>query len=182
MQEAPVISFDAAGATVGIRRPTCADCDEFIALMQASQEFHHPWADFPKTRERYYGYVRSRQPPADDGFLVCERQSNRIVGVINLNCIVRGLFQSAYLGYGVGAQFARRGHMAEGLNVVTAYAFGEMNLHRLEANIQPGNLASIALVRRCNFRKEGFSPKYLQVWGEWRDHERWALVADERPC
>ena len=173
-------SFDAAGATVGIRRPTFADCDEFISLMQASQEFHHPWVDFPKTPGRYDAYVRSRQTPTEDGFLICERQANRIVGVINLNCIVRGFLQSAYLGFGVGAQFARQGHMAEGLNLVTAYAFSEMGLHRLEANIQPANLASIALVRRCNFGKEGFSPKYLQVFGEWRDHERWALLADER--
>jgi ribosomal-protein-alanine N-acetyltransferase len=167
---------------VGICRPTCADCDEFIALMHASQEFHRPWTDFPKTRERYYGYVRSRQTPTDDGFLVCERQSNQIVGLINLNCIVRGFFQSAYLGYGVGAQFARRGYMTEGINLVATYAFREMNLHRLESNIQPENLASIAVIRRCGFRKEGFSPKYLQVLGQWRDHERWALLADEQPC
>ena len=99
--------------------------------------------------------------------------------MVNVNCIVRGLFQSAYLGYYVGAAFAGRGYMAEGLALVVRHAFSEMGLHRLEANIQPDNAASIALARRCGFRKEGFSPRYLRISGEWRDHERWALLADE---
>jgi ribosomal-protein-alanine N-acetyltransferase len=55
-----------------------------------------------------------------------------------------------------------------------------MSLHRVEANIQPNNAASIALVKRCGFRLEGFSPRYLKIAGEWRDHERWALLADEQ--
>jgi ribosomal-protein-alanine N-acetyltransferase len=69
--------------------------------------------------------------------------------------------------------------MTDGMRLVTRYAFDEMKLHRVEANIQPDNIASIALVRKCGFRLEGFSPRYLQVFGEWRDHERWALLADE---
>ena len=69
--------------------------------------------------------------------------------------------------------------MTKGMRLVTAYAFSEMNLHRLEANIQPQNVASIALVCRCGFHKEGLSPRYLKVLGQWRDHERWALLADE---
>ena len=69
--------------------------------------------------------------------------------------------------------------MSEGLRLVIGHAFAQMGLHRVEANIQPGNLASIALVRRCGFKKEGFSPRYLKIFGEWRDHERWALLADD---
>jgi ribosomal-protein-alanine N-acetyltransferase len=99
--------------------------------------------------------------------------------VININCIVGGTFQSAYLGYYVGAPFARRGYMVEGMKLVTRYAFDEIKLHRVEANVQPGNIASVALVRKCGFRKEGFSPRYLKIFGDWRDHERWALLADE---
>jgi ribosomal-protein-alanine N-acetyltransferase len=173
--------YDARGERVGVRRPTRNDCDEFTALMRASESLHHPWVDFPKTRERYYAYVRSRQAPTEDAFLICELGSDRVAGVINLNCIVRGFFQSSYLGYGVGAPFARMGYMTEGMKLVTSYAFTEMNLHRLEANIQPANTASVALVRKCGFHKEGFSPRYLQILGEWRDHERWALLADQRP-
>jgi hypothetical protein len=73
----------------------------------------------------------------------------------------------------MGAPFAGRGFMTEGIGLVMSFAFGDLGLHRLEANIQPGNVASIALVRRCGFRKEGYSPRYLNVNGEgWKDHER----------
>jgi ribosomal-protein-alanine N-acetyltransferase len=75
--------------------------------------------------------------------------------------------------------------MGEAIGLLVGRAFGEMGLHRLEANVQPENTAPVALVRRCGFAKEGFSPKYLCVFGEWRDHERWAIRADntsaERP-
>ena len=69
--------------------------------------------------------------------------------------------------------------MTEAVRLATAHAFEALGLHRLEANIQPGNLRSIALVKRLGFRLEGFSPRYLRMGGEWRDHERWALLADE---
>jgi ribosomal-protein-alanine N-acetyltransferase len=104
--------------------------------------------------------------------------SNQIVGVINLNEIVMGAFQSAYLGYYGMANFSRTGLMTDALRAAVGYAFNELGLHRLEANIQPDNLASIALVRRVGFKQEGFSPRYLRIDGEWRDHERWALLAD----
>ena len=77
-----------------------------------------------------------------------------------------------------GAGHERQGLMREGLQRVTRVAFQEMGLHRLEANIQPGNAASIALARSCGFRREGYSPRYLKLRGRWRDHERWALLKD----
>jgi len=178
-------SLDAKGTNVGIRRPATSDCDEFVSLAQQSLEFLRPWLEPPATRERFDAYLRTRQAPSDDAFMVCELASNRIVGVINMSCIVRGLFQSAYLGYWIGAPFARKNYMTEGIGLVARYAFTEMELHRLEANIQPGNRASIALARKCGFKKEGFSPGYLKILGEWRDHERWALRSDQdqdAPC
>jgi ribosomal-protein-alanine N-acetyltransferase len=171
--------YVATGPRVGIRRPTPEDREEFLALTRASEAFHRPWGDWPKTPERFDAYLASRQAPSDDGFLVCDRASHAILGAVNLNCVVRGLFQSAYLGYWVGAPYAGRGYMTEGLNLVTRFAFGELGLHRLEANIQPANVASLRLVRACGFRMEGFSPRYLKIGGEWRDHERWALLADD---
>jgi ribosomal-protein-alanine N-acetyltransferase len=173
------ISFDAVGERVGVRRPAPRDCEEFIALMRASVALHDPWVDFPKSSEAFANYIRPREGQTDDRFLICERDTGRIAGVINLNCIVRGFFQSTYLGYCVGQPFARHGYMTEGMRLVTHYAFTVMSLHRVEANIQPNNQPSIALVKRCGFRLEGFSPRYLKIAGEWRDHERWALLADE---
>lgn len=99
--------------------------------------------------------------------------------MLNLSEIVRGAFHNAYLGYYGMAACAGRGLMGEALRQVLGRAFGEVGLHRLEANIQPGNTASIALVRRLGFRLEGYSPRYLRIDGEWRDHKRWALLADE---
>ena len=86
---------------------------------------------------------------------------------------------SVPIGYYAFAGFERRGLMRAGLSLVARHAFRQLKLHRLEANIQPDNLASIALVRRCGFQLEGYSPRYLKIGGRWRDHERWAVLADK---
>jgi [ribosomal protein S5]-alanine N-acetyltransferase len=116
--------------------------------------------------------------PSRHRLLVRRRADDAIVGVVNVNEIVRGSFQSAYLGYYAFRPHAGQGYMTEGLALVLRHAFGELGLHRLEANIQPGNRHSRELVRRLGFRKEGFSPRYLKIGGRWRDHERWAIVRE----
>ena len=68
--------------------------------------------------------------------------------------------------------------MSEAINLILKYSFNNLKLHRIEANIQPHNTASIEVVKRCGFSKEGFSPKYLKVGGKWRDHERWAIIKE----
>lgn len=166
------------GTRVALRRPRLSDCQEFIELMQQSESLHHPWSFPPTTKRAFTRYLKSREKENQDGFLICHSQTQAIAGVINLNEIVRGGFQSAYLGYYIGAPYAARGYMTEALKLVIRYAFDELGLHRLEANIQPQNAASIALVKRCGFRKEGFSPRYLKIDGDWRDHERWTILAD----
>lgn len=110
-------------------------------------------------------------------FLVCARDSGEIAGVVNISHIVMGMLRSAYLGYYVFAGFERQGVMREGVLAVVRVAFAQLKLHRLEANIQPGNAASIALVRSCGFAREGYSPRYLKIRGRWCDHERWAIRA-----
>ncbi len=90
-----------------------------------------------------------------------------------------GAFRSAYLGYYIGAPYARQGYMSEGIRLILQYAFKQLKLHRLEANIQPENLASIALVKRSGFVKEGYSRRYLKIGGRWRDHERWAILYED---
>ena len=93
--------------------------------------------------------------------------------------IVRRGFQSAYLGYAVGKPFAGQGYMRDGLELVLRHAFTTLRLHRIEANIQPANASSLALAKGAGFRREGFSPRYLKIGGRWRDHERWAILAEE---
>ncbi len=101
------------------------------------------------------------------------------MGQASLSEIIRGPLQQAFLGYWIGRPFVRQGYMGEALPLVLRVAFGELKLHRVEANIQPGNAASIALARRVGFRMEGYSPRYLQIRGAWADHERWAMLSEE---
>lgn len=161
-----------------LRTPVRSDEDEFIALMRASRRLHRRWLYPPLTRESYRAYLERIADDRHEGFLACRRRDSAIVGWLNISEIVRGPFQSAYLGYGAGAPFAGQGYMSEALRLVVRHAFTTLRLHRLEANIQPGNIASIALVRRCGFEREGYSPRYLKIGGRWRDHERWAIRAD----
>ncbi len=116
-------------------------------------------------------------PPLNHCFLAFTRTRDELAGVINITNVVLGPFRSGYLDYYVFSGFERQGIMKNGLVWVVRHAFSRLKLHRLEANIQPTNRASIALVRSCGFEREGFSPRYLKINGRWRDHERWALVA-----
>ena len=123
--------------------------------------------------------MRRLGKPSHEGRFVVLRGSGDLVGVINVSEIVRGPFRSAYIGYYAFVPHAGRGYMTEGLTLALRWAFRGLHLHRVEANIQPGNQASRALVRGLGFRREGFSRRYLKVAGRWRDHERWALVAED---
>ncbi|MEU0598632.1 GNAT family protein [Streptomyces sp. NPDC006393] len=173
----------AEGPRVGIRHFTREDAEEFTDRVRESQELHRPWLFPPATADAYQAYAgRLIDDPARAGFLVCEKDSGRIAGYININNIVEGAFQCGALGYGAFAHAAGRGLMKEALNLVVDHAFGPMGLHRLEINAQPGNTASIALARSCGFRLEGYSPDMLYIDGAWRDHERWAITAEMRAC
>jgi ribosomal-protein-alanine N-acetyltransferase len=159
-----------------IRTPTLDDQDEFIARMRASRRLLRPWiTNMPETPERYAAYVARADDPRAAMFLGCRIEDGAIIGFLNISEIVRGPFKSAFLGYGAVAEFAGQGYMTEALQLVLREAFTKLGLHRLEANIQPGNAASIALAKRCGFELEGFSPRYLKVGGRWCDHERWAI-------
>ncbi|MFF6884189.1 GNAT family N-acetyltransferase [Streptomyces sp. NPDC012421] len=173
--------FLTAGPRVGLRPFTLGDGEEFTARAEESVELHRPWLFPPRTAERYAAYAGALNgDPARAGFLVCEREAaGRIAGFLTVNNIVHGAFRSGALGYGAFAHAAGRGLMGEALRLLLAHAFGPMGLHRLEANIQPGNAPSRALVRRAGFRLEGFSPAMLLIDGAWRDHERWAITD---PC
>ena len=99
--------------------------------------------------------------------------------MVTLSEVIRGPLKQAFLGFYAMAGFDRRGYMTEAVHLATRYAFGRFGLHRIEANVQPDNRWSIHLLKRCGFRKEGVSPRYLKMGGRWRDHERWALLADD---
>jgi [ribosomal protein S5]-alanine N-acetyltransferase len=164
---------------VFISAPAAADAAEFIAAAQASKPSMLPWVDPADTAARFAAYLDRAARDEFACFLVRHSECGALVGFVNINNIVRGGFQSGYLGYAGFSTHAGRGLMSAGVAAVITTAFSDLGLHRLEANIQPANERSIALVRRLGFRREGLSPHYLLVDGEWRDHERWAVLADE---
>ena len=164
---------------VRLVRPTARWAPAFLAAVARSRRLHARWVFPPATAAAYRAYLRRARRPTHVGFLVCRARTRELVGVINVSEIVRGVFRSAYLGYYAFVPHARQGLMTEALALTVQRAFRHLGLHRLEANIQPGNVASCRLVRRLGFRREGYSPRYLKIGGRWRDHERWAILADE---
>jgi ribosomal-protein-alanine N-acetyltransferase len=169
-----------AGARVRLRVLERTDRDAFLALARDSRELHRPWTYPPERPDQFEElYARSRR---DDFVCLISVlvQGGELTGVFTVSQIFRGAFQSAYLGYYAHQRYAGQGHMREALEQVLDHSFGPLALHRIEANIQPGNHPSIALARGAGFRLEGFSPRYLLIGGQWRDHERYALTAEER--
>jgi ribosomal-protein-alanine N-acetyltransferase len=168
-----------AGERVFLRPPAVNDLEEFIALNRASARLHRGLASPPRQPEQFHAFLEKCRRDDSVCFLICRVEDGAIVGSINLSQVFRGGFQNAYLGYYIGQRYAGRGYMTEALRLMLRYAFSQLKLHRVEANIQPGNVASIALVRRAGFVREGYSRRYLKIGGRWRDHERWALIAEE---
>jgi len=167
------------GLRTRIHLPTGEDEEAFLAAMRDSVGLHYPWLSAPKDHKGWLRYMKRLERDSEAGYLVKRIQDGAICGVVNLNIITYEALCSAYVSYfGVAGQ-AEQGYMKEGLSQVIQVAFDELGLHRLEANIQPENLASIALAQSVGFQYEGFSPRFLKINGEWCDHERWAILADD---
>jgi [ribosomal protein S5]-alanine N-acetyltransferase len=164
---------------VELVKPTKRHAAELMAAGKRSRKLHGRFGSVPQTPEVIAAYLAKLKKPQYEGWLVVEKESGALTGMINLNEIVRGGCQGAYMGYFAFAPHAGMGYMTEGMTLAIHASFGALKLHRLEANIQPENVASIALVKRLGFRKEGLSKKYLKIGGRWRDHERWALLKEE---
>ena len=161
---------------VYLRKPALGDLHEIRLAYARSLSIHHPWVFAPSDFDSYL--------QQEGRYFLCKRGTNEIIGTFNISGIIRGNFQSAYLGYEVFQPHNGKGYMRQGLALLLAEAFDVLNLHRLEANIQPDNLASIRLVAQAGFVKEGFSRHYLRIDGAaWKDHERWAIVNTAwEPC
>jgi ribosomal-protein-alanine N-acetyltransferase len=163
---------------VVVRPLVAADGPVFVAAAERSRALHGRWVSAPRTAAAFREHLARFVAPASHGFVVALRDGGELVGAIQITNVVMGAFRSGYLSYYAFAGHERRGLMKQALRQACRIAFGRLGLHRLEANIQPGNVASIALVRACGFAREGYSPRYLKIGGRWRDHERWALLAD----
>jgi len=170
------------GNRVYLRPPHARDAVKFIAAARASRKLHGQWAQAPASSERFAALVKryaSRNATTHAGFLVLRRDDHALVGVLNFSEIVRGAFQSTYLGYYAFAAEAGKGLMTEGMALALDVAFRQLKLHRVEVNIQPTNVRSIALAERVGFVREGYSRRYVKIAGRWRDHVRYALLAED---
>lgn len=163
--------------SVYIKEPQPQDEALFLAATKNSASLHHPWVKAPTTHDEFLLNLKQFQQPNQKSYWLMNKDK-QLVGVFNISEIVRGQFQSAYLGFYAIAEFAGQGYMSTGLKKILEIIFTDLNLHRVEANIQPDNLRSIHLVKQNGFQKEGYSPKYLKINGEWRDHERWAITLE----
>lgn len=164
---------------IELRSPRIVDEEPFLRAADASRALHGAWYQAPTTSGEFRDYVARCDRRTHAGYLIVEVASAELAGVATIANIIRGSFWSAHLGYAAFRGFSGRGLMSAGLSAVLDDAFGPLGLHRLEANVQPANARSAALVCRLGFRLEGHSPRYLQVDGDWRDHDRWAILSDE---
>ena len=109
-------------------------------------------------------------------FYLCRKElPEEIIGTIALSNIVRGAFQSCFLGYQLDQNHLRQGYMTEAVHRIVAFAFDDLQLHRIEANILPRNIPSRGVAKKCHFEMEGISPKYLKINGIWEDHIHYVI-------
>ena len=165
-----------ADNTVIIKKITRRDATEFLAAARASRELHQTWVEVPQTAKAFRRYAAEMRTESDIAYLIRRVDTGQLAGVIELRDIFMGDFCNAYVIYYAFAGHTGQGFMTEALKRIIRIAFTRLKLHRLEAYIQPDNHASLALATVCGFNKEGYSPKFLRKGGQWRDHERWALL------
>lgn len=173
-----------------LRAPSEDDREAFVALRRVSADSLRPWEPHMDDAEEQFGdrsfdrLLDRLESESEAPFLIHRTSGHEIVGYVGLGQIFRGPFRSCYIGYWIGDPFLGRGYGTFGVRACLDAAFapegaGGLGLHRVEANVVPTNHASIALIRRVGMRKEGFSPRYLEINGEWQDHERWAITVED---
>ena len=162
-----------------LARPRPNDREEFFAAVERSAALHGDWVAAPADAATWAAYLRASRGRERHAFHIRNLNDDALCGVINVNDVLRGNLQQAYLGYYALVPHAGSGLMSEALTLVLGQCFGALGLHRVEANIQPGNEPSRRLAARAGLVCEGCSPRYLRVAGQWRDHERWAITRED---
>ncbi len=169
---------------VSLRRPRSSDEGEWLAVRAGSKAFLEQWEPNPPVgaaageQNAFDRMLAASWTDTHRRFVVIDAEG-RMVGQCSLGQIIRGPLQQAFLGYWIAEPFTRKGFATAAIIQTLAYGFRTLMLNRIEANVQPTNAASLATLRRIGMRREGFSPKYLEIRGAFVDHERWAMLAEE---
>lgn len=169
-----------------LRPPQMADYEAWAALRFASRGFLQPyepqWPADDLTRFAYRARVKRHAREIEAGaaypFYVIRAADFALAGAVTLSNIRRGVAQTASLGYWTGEPFARQGLMGDAVQAVLAFAFGELQLHRVEAACLPDNAASVRLLEKSGFTEEGYARGYLKINGQWSDHRLFGLLAE----
>jgi ribosomal-protein-alanine N-acetyltransferase len=178
------------GDGVILRMPQMSDFAAWVELRETSRKFLTPWeptwpADDltrPSFRQRMKRYAEDLRTDQAYPFFLFRKDDNVLVGGLALANIRRGVAQAGSLGYWVGAPHVRRGYMSAAVRALMPVAFDVLRLHRVEAACIPTNLASIRLLEKCGFRREGYARQYLCINGFWQDHLLYAcLRTDAEP-
>jgi ribosomal-protein-alanine N-acetyltransferase len=175
------------GDGVMLRAPQNADYSEWAALREASRDFLTPWEptwpadDLTRAafRRRIRRYSEDQRGDLAYPFFIFRRSDHVLVGGLTLANIRRGCAQAGSLGYWMGAAYARQGHMSAAVSALIPFAFATLRLHRIEAACIPANTASIKLLEKTGFRREGFARQYLCIDGVWQDHLLYARLKDD---
>src|SRR4051812_10690631 len=162
------------------------DRTEFVRVYTVSWPVWEAWSTAPDGGQSFdelfhLMLARTAKELRDDTgrLLAAFAPGGTIVGFFAVSNVVRGAFQSAYAGWRVNAEFLRQGYGLEGVNAILDMAFGDLALHRVQANVIPSNVASLVLAERAGFRREGHARQYLKVAGKWQDHVMMAKLAEE---
>ena len=177
MSKQPTIEL--RGKKVFLRPPKPADFREFSALTKASRARYRGFVRNHESRKAFTDFIRRSRRDDACGFIIRRCADGVIVGSMGLFNIVRLHVQAAFVGYAIGTPHAQQGYATEALQLVLRFAFRKLRLHRIEASIQPHNAPSIALVKRAGFAREGLARREVKIGGRWRDHERWAILAED---
>ena len=169
-----------------IRVPEMSDYEQWAALRAVSREFLTPWEpvwpanDLTRTafRSRIRQYWRDIDEDAAYPYFIFDAQGQVLVGALTLSNVRRGVAQTGTLGYWIGLPYARQGYMTSAVRLTLEFAFRHLGLHRVEASCLPHNRASIRLLQKCGFAREGLAKGYLKIAGEWRDHLLFARLCD----
>jgi [ribosomal protein S5]-alanine N-acetyltransferase len=176
-----------AGEGVLLRAPQMSDYGAWSGLREASREFLTPWEptwpadDLTRAsfRRRIKRYTEDQRSDLAYPFFIFRKADGALVGGLTLSNMRRGCAQAASLGYWMGAEYARQGHMTAAVTALLPFAFSTLRLHRVEAACIPTNGASIRLLEKTGFRREGFARQYLCIDGIWQDHLLFARLCDD---
>lgn len=170
-----------------LRAPRTTDFAAWAALREASRDFLTPWEPIWPQNDLTRAAFRLRvRRVADDmradaayAFLVTRTMDGAVIGGLTLSQVRRRVAMTATLGYWIGAPFSRQGLMTRAVRLALGFAFGPLDLRRVEAACLPHNAASVALLEKVGFRREGYAREYLQIAGRWQDHVLYAILAQE---